>query len=343
MSENVLSGILLTVLAGALQGSFMLPLKYTRKWNWENAWLWSSVSSYLIFPWLFALVTVPRLGEVLSHTSVGTISRTLLFGLGWGMGALTFGLGVNYLGMAVGIAVILGLTASIGSLVPLLVLSPERLRSLQGALILSGVTVMLLGISLCSRAGKLKEEALGGHVKPLMGNQDGSYALGLLFCILSGILSSCGNFGFAFGSEISAWAIKYGTPQNYAANPLWAVITLPLFVCNVGYCLYLLVRNRTLGRFLCRDTRHYYLGTIGMGVLWMGGMALYGAGAYKLGRLGPSIGWGILMSSIVIVANLWGLLTGEWVGSGRKPVHIMYAGVVVLLAAIVIIGLSNSL
>jgi L-rhamnose-H+ transport protein len=342
MSENLLSGILLTVLAGVLQGSFMVPLKYTRKWSWENAWVLSSASSYLIFPWLFALVTVPRLGDVLSHTSVRTVSHTLLFGLGWGIGALTFGLGVNYLGMAVGIAVILGLTASIGSLVPLLVLSPEKLGSPEGELILSGVTVLVLGISLCSWAGKLKEKALGGHVEPLTGNQDGSFALGLLFCILSGILSSCGNFGFAFGSEISAWAIKYGTPQNYAAYPLWAVITLPLFVCNVGYCLYLLVRNRTLGRFLYRDTRHYYLGTLGMGMLWMGGMALYGTGANKLGRLGSSIGWAVLMSSIVIVANLWGLLTGEWEGSGRKPLLVMYAGMMVLLAAIVIIGLSNT-
>jgi L-rhamnose-H+ transport protein len=340
MTENLALGLTLVVLGGTCQGSFMLPMKYTEKWRWENAWLIFSSTAYLILPWLVAFVTVPQLRNILVHTSSATILQTLLFGLGWGLGALTFGLGVDRLGLALGFAIILGFTAAIGTLVPLWVLSSEPLTSSQSRFVLLGVALILIGVSLCSWAGKLKEDALKGATRSVSSSEPRSFAIGLIFCILSGVLSPFGNLGFAFGSEISRVALEFGTSEFYAANPLWAVITLPLFLCNASFCAYLLIRDKSAGRFLS-SPRYYYLLCASMGALWIAGMALYGSGANQLGPLGSSIGWAILMSSIVLVANIWGVLTGEWKESGRKPLRVMGLGALVLIVAIFVIGLGK--
>lgn len=341
VTENLTLGLFLVVFAGLLQGSFMLPMKYTTSWKWENVWLVFSSTAYLFLPWLIAYLTVPRLSEVLSETSSRTLVQTVALGLGWGVGALTFGLGVDYLGLALGFAIILGLTAAIGTLVPLLVLSPESLAGTQGLMIVIGIAIIIAGISVCSWAGNLKEKALAGGGRSVTGNEPRSYALGLLFCLLSGVLSPFGNLGFAFGSEITEVALEMGTSEHYAANPLWALITLPLFACNAGFSLYLLSRSGAFSRFATAPV-HYYLLAAAMGAMWIGGMATYGSGANKLGAAGASVGWAILMSSMVIFANLWGVVTGEWAGAGKKPLRVMAAGVLLLVVAIFVIGLSRA-
>jgi L-rhamnose-H+ transport protein len=339
--ENWAVGMALVLTAGALQGSCMLPMKYTTRWSWENTWLAFAVIGYFILPWCIALLAVPHLKEVLAQTTGTTLLRTCLFGFGWGLGAITFGLGIDYLGLALGFAIILGLTASIGTLVPFLVLSPMKLMSVQGELIVAGVVSIMVGISLCSYAGKLKDLSLKiDHAGPGQPSAK-SYSLGLLFCILSGVLSPCANLGFAFGTEITSLATKWGTPAQYASIPFWAVMTLPLFICNAVFCVYLLIRKRSLTKFRLPQTGHYFLLAGSMGLMWFIGMLLYGVGADRMGKSGSSIGWAILMSFVVIVANVWGLITGEWRGAGPKPVRVMSLGLIILVGAIFIMGLGN--
>ncbi|MGH9699544.1 MAG: L-rhamnose/proton symporter RhaT [Candidatus Acidiferrales bacterium] len=342
MSESTLIGTLIVLAAGFFQGTFLVPMKYTPKWDWENTWLGFSCAAYLLFPWILAALTVPDLRNAVFQTDPAAIGRTILFGLGWGLGALLMGLGVDYVGLAVGFAIILGLAASIGTLIPLLVLTPEKLHGPGGVLILLGMAIMLLGIATCSWAGKLKENKSREREKDKLAASKKSYGVGLALCILSGVLSSCGSLGFAFGSTLTSSALRHGAGERSAPNLLWAIITLPVFVCNASYCAYLLVRRKSFRKFLQSGSgSHYWLAAL-MGALWLVGMVFYGIGANQLGRLGPSIGWSILMSSVVIVANVWGLFTGEWEESGRKPVRIMMGGLAFLLAAIFIIGYSNS-
>ena len=338
MTEGGTSGLLLILVAGFLQGTFMLPIKYTQRWEWENTWLGFSISAYLIFPWLVALLTVPRLQEVLAGTSGLTVVRTLLWGLGWGLGGLLFGLGVKYVGLALGFAIVIGLTAGIGTLIPLLVISRVDPISPQGLLVMAGVVVALAGISVCSWAGKLRDAASVKDPTAPDSSARRSYTLGLILCILSGILCPCGNLGFAFGSEITAAAARLGTAAQYATYPLWALLTLPPFICSGVFCLYLLVRNRTLARFALPGTGRNYFLAASMGAMWLGGMLLYGMGANRLGSLGSSIGWAIVMSLMVIVANLWGLLTGEWHGVGRRPLRIMGVGLAILVVSMFMVG-----
>ena len=338
MTEEAASGIILILVAGFLQGTFMLPIKYARRWEWENTWLGFSLSAYLVFPWLVALLTVPHLKEVFASTSGVTLVRTFLWGLGWGLGGLLFGLGVNYVGLALGFAIVIGLTAAIGTLIPLLVVSHVDPSSTRGITVLGGVLVALAGISVCSWAGRLREKASRkepGASGPPPGR---TYALGLLLCILSGVLCPCGNLGFAFGSEITTIATRTGTTAQYASNPLWALLAFPPFICNGVFCLFLLARKQTFSRFLLPGTGRNFLLAGSMGAMWLGGMLLYGMGAIKLGSMGSSIGWAIVMSLMVIVANLWGLLTGEWRGVGRKPLQTMCAGLAILVVAMFMVG-----
>lgn len=338
MTENLVSGILLVLAAGFFQGTFILPMKYTRGWSWENTWLGFSVTAYLVCPWLVALLTVPHLGQVLSHSSTATEVRTLLWGIAWGIGAVTFGLGVDYLGMALGFAIIIGLAAAIGTLVPFLVLSHVNPASAQGMIILAGTGLVLVGVSVCSWAGKLRENASPKDPGTADPSPKKSYVLGVFICMLSGVLSCCGNLAFAFGSEMSTVAIKFGTDPQYASNPLWALLTFPLLICNTVFCAYLFVRERSLPKFLLPGTGRNYLLSISMGAMWLAGFLLYGMAAARLGKMGSSVGWALIMSSMVVVANLWGILTGEWRSAGRKPLQTMIIGLITLIGAMFLVG-----
>lgn len=329
-----MGGYLMVLAAGLFQGSFMLPMKYTRHWAWENTWLVFSSTAYLVWPWVLAFLTIPHLSTVLVSTSMRSLLLVGLFGVGWGLGAVTFGLGVDKLGMALGFTVIIGLAASAGTLIPLVVLTPEQLFQRSGLLTIAALALVLVGISLCSWAGKLRSPGQDS-AKPQ------SYALGLLICIASGLFSSCGNLGFAFGGEVVQKAIEQGTTENLAGNSLWALITLPLFACNAGYCAWRLWRHGTTNLFFQPGTRSNWILAASMGLLWIAGFACYAPGARRLGSLGTSVGWSMMTSVMVITANLWGIMSGEWRGAGRRANQFLTSGVAILIVAICVVGYAN--
>lgn len=332
-----MTGYLLVIAAGFLQGTFMLPMKFTRRWAWENTWLVYSATAYLIWPWLFVFFTLPHPAEAFLATSWRSLIMVEVFGVGWGIGAITFGLGVDMLGLALGFAIIIGLVAAAGALIPMIVLSPEKLRQPQGLLTIAALAVVLVGVALCSWAGKLRNpEGASSEEKPRQ-----SYTLGLAICLASGLLSSCANLGFAFGSEVVQRAIEQGAAESMAGNSLWALITLPLFASNVGYCVWLLRKRGTAKLFLEVGVRRYWVFAAVMGFLWIAGFVCYAPGARRLGSLGTSVGWSIMMSTMVITANLWGFLTGEWKGASRRAHTLLIGGVGLLILAICLVGYAN--
>lgn len=317
----------------------MLPMKFTRRWAWENTWLVFSATDYLIWPWMLAFLTVPHLTATFASTSSRSMVLVGLFGVGWGLGAVTFGVGVDRLGLALGFTIIIGLAASAGTLIPMVVLSLGKLAQLQGRLTIVAMLLVLVGLALCSWVGKGRDPAQSA----LAGGRRRSFSLGFAICIASGLLSSCGNLGFAFGGEVVKRAIEQGAAESMAGNSLWALITVPLFVSNAGYCLWLLRKNSTASRFFQTATRlSWVLGAL-MGFLWIAGLVCYAPGARRLGALGASVGWSIMMSVMVITANLWGLLTGEWRGASRRARWFLIGGVVILILAICVIGYANHL
>ncbi len=334
MDRSLGTGLGIVVLAGLFQGSFMFPTKGMRGWAWENYWLIFAATAYLVCPWVLALATIPRLFEVYSGATPPSLVAVLVYGAAWGIGAVTFGLGVDAMGLALGFAVILGVAASAGTLIPLFVNPPANLAFLQTSIIAFSLALMLAGVTICSFAGKWKESEKTGVVRK-------SYRRGLLICIVSGLLSACGNLGFAFGVDITRRAQSLGVPDHLAPNALWTLLTFPLFLCNAGYAIYLLRRNGTTGRFQTAHSRRCTLLAISMGVMWMAGIGLYGMGARKLGSLGPSLGWAILMSSMVLVANALGIAAGEWKAAPSAARRQLFTGIAVLILAIAGLGYAN--
>ena len=234
-------GIAGVLIGGILNGSFVAPMKKMPGWKWENSWLVYSVSGLLVIPWIAALATVPNLSGVLSGASPASIWRVLLFGLGWGVGSVLFGLGIARMGLAVGYGLILGLIAPIGTFLPLIVLHPEQLQTKRGVSLMVGTLIVIGGIALCAVAGKMRET---GDTRPRQG-----FAIGLLICLLAGIFSPMLNFSFAFGGELQQRALAAGASRDAASNAIWPLCLTAGLIANAGYSILLLRRNGTWGLF----------------------------------------------------------------------------------------------
>lgn len=329
-------GLMFVLLGGLLQGSFALPMKRMPGWRWENTWLVYSVAGMIVFPWLLVAVTVPSAGEVFRLADAGTLAKVAIFGFGWGVGSTLFGLGIDMVGMGLGFAVILGITASLGSLLPIAVLDPQQLFTRQGYALMIGLVLVVGGIVLCAIAGSRREMELAKGAKE-QGKR--SFWLGLLICLLSGVFSPMLNFSFVFGKGLQDLTLKFGAQPAMASNGVWALALSAGFLANAAYCVYLLRKYHAWEIFFQKRTpTGYWLGATMMGLLWFAGIAVYGVGAADLGVLGGVIGWPLFMAMIIISANLWGAFTGEWKGSSGGTHAYSWAGIGVLLAAIYVIS-----
>ena len=290
MNLDVLAGAGLVLVGGILQGLFPVPMKFVRRWNYENIWLVFALTGLVVFPWLLTAITVPHLGEVYRLTSTHSMIAIAGFGVCWGVGATLTGLGLSMLGIGLGFAIILGLSASVGSLVPLLVLSPEKAGTSQGHLYFLGTAVMLVGIGIASHAGSLRDK-----VRKPSGNDrgvtvKGSFLAGLVVAIVAGLLSSMLNFSYAFGTEALVRARHLGVSSAWMANVVAAPATSGGFVANFLYCAYLLRKNSTLKSFSVPELRVNWLYGAAMGAFWFGGLAVYGLGIYRMGDFGTVVG-----------------------------------------------------
>jgi L-rhamnose-H+ transport protein len=261
-----------------------------------------------------------------------------IFGLGWGVATVLFGLACDALGMALGFALILGLGTALGSLVPLVILDRQRLFQAEGLQIIAGVVVMIAGVSVCAWAGKLRDDAVRAQGDGHWSENDRSFYVGLVFAVVSGLLNPLINFALVFGSDLTKTAVAFGARQQFAPNVLWTLIGTAGFIPNATYCGYLLRANRTKELFVKADGRgkNFVLGFL-MGLIWISGIVIYGSSTVFLGKLGPSVGWPIFMSCLIISSNVWGLLMGEWRVGGRA-LTTMCAGLAILVFSVFVIG-----
>ncbi|MGO8787023.1 MAG: L-rhamnose/proton symporter RhaT [Terriglobia bacterium] len=340
MGQQIGWGLLLVFVGGILNGSFAAPMKRLSAWRWENIWLVYAISGLLILPWAIARATVPHLGSVLAQSSGIVLAKIALFGFAWGIGGLLFGQGIARVGLALGFAVILGITSSFGSLLPLAILHPEQLGTRHGVALIVGTLVMTVGLVLLALAGmrREREQAAGGAASERSG-----FGVGLIICILSGVFSSMLNFAFVFGEEMRQTSLHAGASTAMSGNGIWALAVSCGFLPNAAYCVYLLNKNHTWGVFRETGTgANYVLGATLMGFLWYIGVVVYGMGADALGTLGGIIGWPVYMSVDIIAGLIWGFLGGEWKGASRTALGYCLTGIAILFLAIGVIGFGNA-
>jgi len=337
MTIAIVIGLTAVVVAGVLQGLFAVPMKYAPRWNYEHIWLTYSLVGIVVLPWIVTTVTVPHLAEVYSLTPALVLVRIAGFGLCWGIGSALAGLGMNLLGIGLGMAIILGLSASVGSLIPLLILTPQQLHTPQGHTYLAGTVIMLVGIALCARAGMLRD-ASRKRGESVPGR---SFVAGFIVCCLSGLFSSFLNFSYAFGGEAVDRARSLGASHLWSTGVVTALAVSGGFIANLSYCGYLLRKNHTLGRFTGDGAVTGWRCGALMGFLWFGGQSLYAVGTSGMGELGVVIGWPLLMGMIIVTSNAAGILTGEWNDVSSAPRRFLAFGMLIILAALGVLAVAQ--
>lgn len=336
MDHSLFTGIALTMTAGLMSGNCMLPLKFLRSWKWENAWLVFSIVSLIIMPWALALTFVHRLFQTYSLLTFNQLAIPALLGAGWGIAQILFGISIKRLGLGISYAIIVGLGAVFGTLVPLFLQHKGPVNGHATVLILIGVAVMVAGIALTALGGHIREQNISSATQAIPRQK---YVAAISLAILCGLMAPMLNYSFAFGQSIALQAVRLGNPAVYAAYAVWPVGLLGGFFPNIFYSLYLLSKHQTFSSF--RSTRTDFFWSSLMGVLWMGAFALYGMSAAILGPLGTSVGWCLFQIFMIMVAALSGVLTGEWKGSPISGVLLLSLGLSFLTIAIVLLALGN--
>jgi L-rhamnose-H+ transport protein len=329
MENSPIFGLVVILFGGFFEGIFMLPEKWCKGWKFEHIWLTFSFFCYFLLPWVIVRLSVPNVSAVFAATPKQDLLLMGLYACGWALAALSFGIGINLIGVSLGFAIIFGLAAFVGALVPLLTSSVPPAKFLA---VLLCLVLMLVGVSLCSFAGRWRERL-----------NHGGYLKGVIFCVVSGLLGATGNMGFVAGTSLVAAARAQGL-SLFASNSLvLAYLCIFMFVFNGGYALFLLVRNSSFSVFFVPAQSRYFLFTLLMGIFWMIGFLSYGYGALALGKLGLSLGWGVFMCTVVASANGVGILTGEWQAAPSSSKRRLAYGLAALILAIAGLAASNTM
>ena len=343
MHDVVVAGALLALLSGVMNGLFTLPMRFLGRWAWENVWSVFIIGACLLLPAAIVSVTAPVSWGLLAQAPAKAVTIALLTGFAWGFGAIMFGQSVSAIGIALANTFVLAISSAFGSLLPMLLLTPEKIHERSGHLILLGIAVEICGIACCGRAGLLRERALVnasvrrgdlvGKARPL--------SVAFMLVVGSGLMSAVFNIGFALAQPIAVFGESKGLTVFAGTNLIWVLMLGGGAISNLGFCAFLLNKEKTTWKFAqVGSSRLYILGFV-MAVLWGGSIFVYGAATPRLGTLGTSIGWPLSLATGLLVANMIGFALGEWKGAPRKAMIWMFCGIVILIGAIVVLSKAN--
>jgi L-rhamnose-H+ transport protein len=336
LARSLSLGVCLNLLAGLMAGNCMLPMKFNRTWQWENTWLVFSVVSLVILPWMLALGLVNHLFDAYLILSFFQFAVPFLFGAGWGIAQVLFGISVARLGLGLAYAIIIGLGALLGTLVPLFIQHRSQVGGTALFEILAGVAVMVIGISLSTAGGQIRER--NQRPAPYAGPTNG-YSAAVLLAILCGLMAPMLNYSFAFGQDVAQQAESAGNTALSSAYAVWPIGLAGGFLPNIAYSLYLLRKKKSWKLFQAPSPDIFW--SILMGILWMGAMALYGMSATYLGSFGTSIGWGMFQIFMIMTAAVSGVMMGEWKGAPRTARILLGLGLVCLTGATTLLAMGN--
>ncbi len=341
---SAILGVFFHALGGYASGTFYIPFRRVKGWSWESAWIVGGVASWLVVPWLMGWLTVSNPVEAISSAQPATLGWTFLFGLLWGIGGLTFGLSMRYLGISLGMAVALGYCSAFGTLIPPLYEGKfgELLSTRSGLFTLAGVAVCLVGIAVCGRAGFMKENELDAEQQKAT-IAEFNLRKGIAVATVSGILSACFAFGLSAGKPIAELAVKGGTNPLFQNNAIYPVLLLGGFTTNFIWCMILNRRNRSFGDYTASATplRRNYLWAILAGTIWYFQFFFYGMGDTYLGDEFRFAGWTLHMAFIITFSTLWGLALHEWKGASPATYRVVYAGLALIILSTVLIGMGS--
>ena len=331
----VYSGMLLAVLSGVCNGLFSAPMKLEKRWKWENIWFGFILVACVVMPLAIVLLSVPGWREIYSASPSNSLLSAVLFGFLWGFGAICFGRSVDRLGVSVANSLVIGLSSALGSLVPLVIAGRFGMGRKELALF-AGIATFLFGVAVCGKGGRLRDSSPWSSPE-----SRSSTGAGYIFAVVSGIMSAIFNIGYSLALPIADAGVALGHSRFGATNCIWLLMLGAGAIPNLIYCSLLMRKNDT-GKLLVSDVsvQSWMLSAL-MGLLWGGSIFLYGAATPRLGELGTSVGWPLSLAVGLVVANLMGLLLGEWRNAPQLSVQYMRSGIALLLCAIVLCAIST--
>jgi L-rhamnose-H+ transport protein len=356
---NAILGVIFHFIGGFASGSFYMPYKKVKGWSWESFWIVGGLFSWLIVPPLAAYLTIPGFMDIIQAAPGQVLGSTFIMGLLWGIGGLTYGLGVRYLGVSLGSSIILGLCSVFGALVPSVYyyFNPkdgkdtiaDLFGTSWGQLVLLGLLLCIIGIVICGKAGSMKDKELGGAKVDASGSEYKA-TLGLIVAVISGVLSACFSFGIEAGASMGeaaneAW--KAANPGEgeflFRNNVIFVVILWGGLTTNFIWCMILNARNKTFGDYANKKTPlvKNYLFCALAGTTWFLQFFFYGMGESKLGNGASS--WILHMSFIILVANMWGIISKEWNGISKKTRNTIIVGIITIILSVIVVGIGNRL
>ena len=342
-------GAFFAVLSGIMNGVFALPMRFLGKWEWENVWLLFILVCCVIMPVAVVALTVSSPLAILAGAPVAAVVAALVCGFLWGFGAIMFGQAVSAVGISLANTIVLALSASLGSLLPMIILNSASITSRHGALVLLGTAIAIVGIGISGVAGRLRERNRS-RLNKLQQEGEGTLVgrrrpmrIAMLLCVGAGVLSAVFNIGFSLAQPIIAAGERAGFPPSSGTNLVWLLMLGSGAVVNVAFCVYLVVKNKSGPKFLLPGSSRLYLLTAIMGLFWGGSIYLYGEASTRLGKLGPAIGWPLFLTTGLLVGNVCGIFTGEWRSVSSTTKWWLGCALGALVIAILVLGKAGAM
>ncbi|MDR1887179.1 MAG: L-rhamnose/proton symporter RhaT [Prevotellaceae bacterium] len=333
---EILLGLLIIAVGSIGQASSYVPIKKVKNWSWECFWLIQGIFAWLVFPFLGTLLAIPEGSSLIDVWSSGGAFKSIIFGALWGVGGLTFGLSMRYLGVALGQSIALGTCAAFGTLLPALFSKTDLFHG-EGLILLTGVCITLAGISVIGYAGSLRSKNMSEEEKRAA-IKDFALTKGLLVALLAGVMSACFALGLDAGKEIKMFTASKGVDELFAGLPVIFLVTLGGFVINAGYCLFQNVRNKSFKDYSSKaNLTNNVLFCALAGICWYSQFFGLEVGKSFL-HSSPvllAFSWCILMSLNVLFSNVWGILLKEWKGVSVKTIAVLVIGLMILIFSII--------
>lgn len=334
---DVLLGLLIIAIGSFGQSSSYVPIKKIKSWEWENFWLVQGIFAWLVFPLLGALLAVPEGGSLFSLLSSGGALMSIIYGVLWGVGGLTFGLSMRYLGVALGQSISLGTCSAFGTLFPALMAGTDLFHG-EGLVLLLGVCITLAGIAVIGYSGSLRSRSMSEEEKKAA-VKDFALTKGLLVALLAGVMSACFALGLDAGSSIKEAALSANVNPLYAGLPVILLVTFGGFLTNAAYCFWQNIKNGTTKDYF-KVSPSLFINNVLFcmlaGVLWYSqffGLEM-GKSFFTDNAVLMAFAWSILMSLNVVFSNLWGIILREWAGADRKTLVALGIGLLILIFSI---------
>jgi len=346
MNLHIMFGIFLIATGAFSAGSFAVPFGKIKGWNWETYWMVFSLGAYIILPILACFIFAPDSFDIIRSVPTGTLVLVFLLGAVYGIGNLSFGLSLRYLGLSLGYALSLGLMLAIGTLIPPLI--DGRLKVMMassgGNLLIAGVVVAALGIALSAWAGIMKDKSISMDKKQESVDEF-NLVKGILAALLVGVTGSTMALGFEQGLPVSVLAEESGMNPLFTMIPVYLVLLSGTFLSTLIWCLFLGIRQQSVRNYIVAGNNRTLVLNYGFGLLagllWFSQFIFYGMGKSKMGPF-TFTSWGILMALTIAFATIWGLIRGEWKGVSPRIYIIMILSLLVLITASIMIGISGA-